>query len=314
MKTSNLLRASLLGLLGLGISIPQAAAADSIAVAPQSNFLAYTLMAMGSAIFVGGLFALWSLYTAVMDTAKVRLLQELGIEGLEHAGLAAPQASWWKRQYKRWTNVVPVEKEVDIMLDHDYDGIRELDNSLPPWWVAMFYITIGLGVMYIGYFHFSDYGKTMSEQYEIEIEEAENAIKAYLATQADAVDETNAEMIDDEQQLALGETMFISKCATCHGNEGQGGVGPNLADAYWLHGGSIKDIFKTIKHGIPEKGMIAWKSQLRPADIHRISAFIVTLQGTNPPNAKESQGELYQVENMTPDSVVTNEVIGLLEQ
>jgi cytochrome c oxidase cbb3-type subunit 3 len=128
------------------------------------------------------------------------------------------------------------------------------------------------------------------------MEEAEEAIQAYLAKQADTVDETNVEMLADENEIALGESLYKANCAACHGQLGEGGVGPNLTDDYWIHGGSIKDVFKTIKYGVPEKGMISWKSQLRPTDMHKVSSFIMTLKGTNPPNAKEPQGEIYNEE------------------
>lgn len=289
-----------------------AVAAEAITPAVQTNILSNLLLYTGIAVVAGGLLALWSLYNAVADTAKKELLQELGIEE-EQVVEEVAKEPWWKTQYRKWTNVVPVEREQDVMMHHDYDGIHELDNSLPPWWVAMFYITIVTGVIYFAYYHVTDYGLSSREEYALEMEEAATAVKEYLASQTNTVDETNVEMIEDAQQLALGQTLFVTYCAACHGNEGGGGVGPNLTDNYWLHGGSIKDVFKTIKYGVPEKGMIAWKAQLRPADIHRVSAYIQTLAGTSPPNPKEPQGVLYEGEEVQQDSL-SNEAIGLLNQ
>ena len=186
------------------------------------------------------------------------------------------------------------------MLDHNYDGIRELDNILPPWWVGLFYATILIGVVYFSYYHISDKGLSSSEQYVVEMEEAEAAVKAYLAKQADQVDETNVELLLDEDQLALGESIFMNKCAVCHQADGGGGVGPNLTDEYWLHGGDIKDVFTTIKYGVPEKGMISWKSQLRAGDMQRVASYILTLVGTTPAAPKAPEGDLYEP---APDEV-----------
>ena len=112
--------------------------------------------------------------------------------------------------------------------------------------------------------------------------------------QADQVDENTVVMLEDENELALGASIFINKCAVCHGLEGQGGVGPNMTDNYFVHGGTINDVFKTIKYGVPEKGMISWKSQLRSSDMQRVASYILTLVGTNPPNPKAPEGVLYE--------------------
>jgi cytochrome c oxidase cbb3-type subunit 3 len=132
------------------------------------------------------------------------------------------------------------------------------------------------------------------------MEHAEESIKEYLSKQANLVDESNVEALLDDASLAAGKTVYEGKCAACHGMAGEGGVGPNLTDEYWLHGGDIKSVFKTIKYGVPEKGMISWKSQLRPAEMHKTASYILTLVGTNPPNGKEPQGEKLQVENTMP--------------
>ena len=137
---------------------------------------------------------------------------------------------------------------------------------------------------------------SQEEEYAQQMEQAEASIAAYLATQADQVDETNVVALTDEDEIALGATLFQASCAVCHGAAGEGGTGPNLTDKYWLHGGGVKDIFSTIKYGVPEKGMIAWKAQLRPSDMQRLSSFILTLGGTEPSNAKEPQGELWEPE------------------
>ena len=178
-------------------------------------------------------------------------------------------------------------------MDHNYDGIRELDNSLPPWWVALFYISIAFAVVYYTYYHIAGMGLSSHEQYEQEVEEAKEAVALFLSRQANLVDETNVEVLTDEGEVALGKTIYDVNCVACHGTLGEGGVGPNFADEYWISGGDIKDLFRTIKYGVPEKGMISWQAQLRPAEMQRVASYILTFQGTDPPNAKEPQGELY---------------------
>jgi cytochrome c oxidase cbb3-type subunit 3 len=263
-----------------------------------NEVLSNTVLLVGAAILIAAIVALMRVHSMISESIKIQLLQEHGVDILEKVDLSVTKESWWKRQYKKWTNVVPVEKEDDIMLDHNYDGIKELDNSLPPWWVAMFYISIAFGAAYIYFNHFSDYAQSSEEEYIAEMELAEEEIKAHIAMQANVVDETNAEMLQDADAIAIGGALYNANCVACHGSLGEGGVGPNLTDDYWLHGGDIKDVFKTIKYGVPEKGMIAWQAQLPPAEIHKISSYIMTLVGTSPPNGKEPQGEVYQIEQV----------------
>jgi cytochrome c oxidase cbb3-type subunit 3 len=277
--------------------------ADAVEKAADPQFydrlFSNMLFAVSGVVIIGAIGALFYLLNVMIKVQQIRIYEEQGLEAFLEK-VKETKESWWKRAYKRWTNVVPIEKEKDILMNHDYDGIRELDNSLPPWWVAMFYITIAYAVVYVGIYHFSDYGLSQAEEYVAEMEHAEESIKEYLSKQANLVDESNVEALLDDASLAAGKTVYEGKCAACHGMAGEGGVGPNLTDEYWLHGGDIKSVFKTIKYGVPEKGMISWKSQLRPAEMHKTASYILTLVGTNPPNGKEPQGEKLQVENTMP--------------
>jgi len=191
------------------------------------------------------------------------------------------------------TDAVPIEREHEVLLDHDYDGIKELDNNLPPWWVWMFYVTIIFGFVYMVYYHVLPYGKSQEEQYVAEVQAAEEAREAYLAMAKNLVDETNVSMLEAESDLKAGKAIFVEKCQQCHAADGGGGVGPNLTDNYWIHGGSLKDVFKTVKYGVPSKGMISWESQLRPNQMAQVSSYIMTLQGTTPMAPKDPQGELW---------------------
>jgi cytochrome c oxidase cbb3-type subunit 3 len=190
----------------------------------------------------------------------------------------------------RFTDAVPMEREHEILLDHSYDGIRELDNKLPPWWVYMFYGTVVFSVVYMWYYHIYGTGNIQEEEYQAEMAYAEIQMKMY----ASSIDENSVTLLSDEVKLKSGEAIYQSNCAACHGKLGEGGVGPNLTDNYWIHGGTINEIFKTVKYGVPTKGMIPWQAQLSPAQMQEVSSFIMTMKGTNPPNQKEAQGELVE--------------------
>ncbi|MFO0356198.1 MAG: cbb3-type cytochrome c oxidase N-terminal domain-containing protein [Sphingobacteriaceae bacterium] len=204
------------------------------------------------------------------------------------------------------TDAVAVEDEASILLDHDYDGIKELDNNLPPWWKYGFYLTIVVAVVYIFHYHVNGSGDLQTAEYEKEMAQAKLEIAEFMKTSANKVDESSVTLLTDAKDITSGKDAFIASCAACHGRVGEGGVGPNLTDAYWIHGGSIQDIFKSIKYGWTEKGMKAWKEDLSPMQIAQVTSFIMTLKGTNPSNAKAAQGDLYVENGAAPaDSTAT---------
>ena len=256
------------------------------------NAMDTVLVSAACLILLSVLFVLYQTLDAVIEAKRLGVLQAQGVDVLREFDLEEGP-DFFQRWYKKLTNVVPIEKEKDIMLDHDYDGIRELDNSLPPWWVYMFYISIFFAFGYIGYYHFTDDVGGSRDWYEQEMKEGEKIKLAYLRAQADLVNEENVEAMTDEMALVTGEAVFKNLCAACHGQQGEGGVGPNMTDDYWIHGGDIKSVFKTIKYGVPEKGMIAWNTQMGAAEMAKVASYILTLRGTNPPNQKEPQGEKY---------------------
>lgn len=185
------------------------------------------------------------------------------------------------------TGAVPVDREHEIMMDHEYDGIRELDNNMPTWWKWMFYATIVFSVVYYYYYQFGS-GETQIQEYE----ESMMIAEADMKLNGSKVDENSATVLADATSIEGGKIIYMENCAACHGKLGEGGVGPNFADEYWLHGGDIKSVFKSIKYGIPEKGMIPWQAQLSPVQIQQVSSFVLTFKGSNPPNGKAPQGEL----------------------
>ncbi len=271
------------------------------------------IIVMGAVVVIMAFYTIVRLFSLVTRMQELEYLKQQGVDISTYLA-QQEQTSWWERFKKRMTKAVPVEREEEVMFDHEYDGIRELDNSLPPWWVALFYLTIIWGVAYLGYYHLLGYGPSSAEEFAMEMEQAEKAVAAYKAQMGVTIDENTVTLLTDEQELAVGQTLFETHCAACHLSDGSGQIGPNLTDEYWIHGCSIKDVFRTISEGVPEKGMIAWKSQLRPQDIQRVSSYIlVELAGTNKPG-KDREGEKCQPQAMgdeAPTTEVTGEEVGL---
>jgi cytochrome c oxidase cbb3-type subunit 3 len=197
---------------------------------------------------------------------------------------------------------VPLDKEADVMMDHDYDGIKELDNNLPPWWKYGFYLTIVVGIIYLFHYHVVGSGKLQIAEYDQQMNDAKKEALIRSKNAANSVDETNAVMLDSKASLASGKSTFDVNCVACHGALGEGGIGPNLTDDYWLHMGDVKDIFKTIKIGYPEKGMKSWAQDLSPRQINEVASYIKSLRGTNPKGAIAPQGELYVEKGKESDS------------
>jgi len=201
-----------------------------------------------------------------------------------------PSINWWIRLNR----FKPVEQEADIDLGHDYDGIRELDNRLPPWWIYGFYLTILFSGIYLWRFQVSHTGPSAKQEYDISVAQADNDIKAYLAKKGDAVDENTVTILSAPDDLTAGKTIFLTTCVTCHKASGGGDVGPNLTDDYWVNGGNIKSIFKTIRYGI--NAMPQWQNAYSNKQIAQVASYVKSLTGTNPPNAKAAQGVLFKDE------------------
>ncbi len=174
----------------------------------------------------------------------------------------------------------------DELLDHAYDGIREYDNPLPKWWLGIFYISIIFALIYIPYYLFLG-GPSQEDEYA-----AEMAAAAASAPKVDAAGEDALEKIAaDAGRVGEGKALFAVNCMPCHAADAGGLVGPNLTDDHWIHGGRLTDIARVISEGVPEKGMIAWKKQLSPAQIQSLTAFVRSLRGTKPAAPKPPEGE-----------------------
>lgn len=212
-----------------------------------------------------------------------------------------PEPTVWQKLWQESNDFTPLEKEKDIMLAHDYDGIRELDNHLPPWWTGLFYATIVFSIVYILFFHVFNTLPLPQQEYESEVAIAkQEALKFQAANPAPLIDETNVEITSDAIALADGKQVFLNNCASCHRRDGGGDIGPNLTDEYWLHGGDIKSIFKTVRHGVTGTNMIAWEGFISPEKIKNVSNYVLTLQGSRPENAKKPEGTIFNPTINTP--------------
>jgi len=201
--------------------------------------------------------------------------------------------SWIKKAYKNLLGSKPMEAEGEIVLDHNYDGIKELDNTLPPWWVYMFYATIVFAVVYL--VRYEVFGDTnQAEEYEIAVAEAEAEIAEYKRTAKGLVDVNTVVLLTDASDLSAGKATFTANCIACHKADGGGGIGPNLTDAHWILGGGIKNVFNTISEGGRDgKGMVSWKSDLNPLERAQVASYVLSFQGTIPAEPKAAEGDIW---------------------
>ena len=201
------------------------------------------------------------------------------------------------------TKTTPVETENELLLNHDYDGIRELDSQIPPWFLWLFYVTIFFAIVYMLDYHVFNSSPLQDEEYQIQIKQAEVERTALINSGA-FLNEESVTLLTDAAALDAGKQIFTTNCVACHSADGGGLVGPNLTDDYWIHGGGIKNVFKTIKYGVVAKGMISWQSQLDPKQMQDVASYIISLHGTKPANPKEPQGTIWKESDST--NVVTN--------
>ncbi len=204
--------------------------------------------------------------------------------------------------YKKLTKNRPIEEEGEIVLDHNYDGIRELDNTLPPWWVYMFYGTIIFAIVYLLRFHvFNDYDQSL--EYEQEVAAAQIAIEEYKKTAKNLVDASTVELLTEASDIKSGQAIFTANCIACHMADGGGGIGPNLTDKNWILGGGIKNVFTTISEGGRDgKGMVAWKQSLKPVEIAQVASYVlVEINGKEPANPKAPEGDIWEEPNTTQE-------------
>lgn len=223
--------------------------------------------------------------------------------------------TWLKNTYKKLLGSKPIEEESEIILDHNYDGIKELDNALPPWWLYGFYISIIFGAVYLLRYHVFN-GANQYDELETELADARTAIEAYKKTAKDLVDVNTVTLLTDAADLSAGKTIFETNCIACHMADGGGGIGPNLTDQHWILGGDIKSVFHTISEGGRSgKGMIAWKAQLKPLEMAQVASYVLAFQGTTPANPKEPEGDLWGENTLeTPAETATDSIQAVTNQ
>lgn len=197
-----------------------------------------------------------------------------------------------KEIWDKLGGAVPLEREDEILLEDDFDGIKELDNKIPPWFNLLFIITVIIAVIYMLNFYVFKTGKLQYQEYQEEMQQAA-VQKAELIKSGALVNENTVTRLTDASSLNAGENIFKTNCVPCHGPEAGGVIGPNLTDDYWINGGGIKNIFHTITYGVPAKGMISWQTQLNPRQIQEVVSYVMSLHGTHPANAKPPQGTKY---------------------
>jgi cytochrome c oxidase cbb3-type subunit 3 len=268
---------------------PAMAASDSLIPTDIMNYIGY-----GAIVTMLLLFLIVMLI--LLKTFKVLTRIIFKYEGYTEEQIIAemkPAKKEKKPKAEVWQKLLslrPLEQENEILIAHDYDGIQELDNPIPAWFMYLFYGSIIFGVGYLLNYHVFGTGQLQYAEYKTEMVQADIEKKAFLSKAANRVDENTVKLVHDPSVIASGQTIFKSTCAPCHGDHAQGSVGPNLTDDYWLHGGKINDLFKTIKYGVLAKGMPTWEKQLSPKQISDVANYIKSVHGTNPAGGKEPQG------------------------
>ena len=265
------------------------------------------------------LFLLLVLLIIIAIEAIVGALENVLFQSLDEAAKARFLASknktykftWLSNMYKKLVGTKPIEKEHELILDHNYDGIKELDNDLPPWWLYGFYASIIFGAIYLVRFHIFN-GKNQYDELETEYAQAKIELEEYKKTAKDLVDFNTVELLTDAADLSKGKIIFEENCVACHMADGGGGIGPNLTDDHWILGGGIKNVFHTISEGGRNgKGMISWKQSLKPAEMAQVASYVLTFQGTTPANPKAAEGDIWVDEN-APKNDITTEAIEVI--
>jgi cytochrome c oxidase cbb3-type subunit 3 len=233
-------------------------------------------------LFILVLLALVLIMLQVLDMRSI--LKRIQAAKEAAAGVIKTRATWWQVFH------IKGQKLDEDVEGHTYDGIKEYDNNPPAWFNWLFYGTAVFAVLYMLYYHVFNLGTLPAEQYAIQQKEAE---KVVAAAQEKAIRFAEEPPYKDAEHIELGKQTFISICASCHGDKGQGLAGPNLTDEFWIHGGKYSDIFKTIFNGVPEKGMPTWKTALQPEELRSVASYLHSIRNTNQPSALPPQGEKY---------------------
>ena len=258
----------------------------------QPAFVRYPITLLFLAVVLIALIAVEAVISA-SDSVAYNLMTEEQRRAYDQAQDTPGQFSqWWSRLMQKLSGTRPQEEEAKLLLHHDYDGIRELDNNLPPWWLYLFYGCIVFSVVYLVHFELMG-GETQEDEFNREMAEAKIAVEEYKKNAPDLMDEKTVTLLTDKAELAKGKEIYDMNCAACHRADAGGTIGPNLTDDHWILGGGIKPIFSTITNGGRDgKGMVAWKGTLKPAEIQHVASYIISLQGSAPKDAKAPEGDI----------------------
>lgn len=261
------------------------------AIAGTDDQLAFEKYPMVQTIF-WALVILAIFIELVVGALKSRVYNSLNEEEQERFE-AYEDDSYFGKLYTKMLGSKSMEEEGEIILDHDYDGIKELDNTLPPWWVYLFYISIVFAVVYMVRYEILGADSTTAE-YEKEVAQAEIDIAAYKKNNPNLIDASSVVLLTEASDLEAGKAIFTTNCAVCHKADGGGGIGPNLTDTNWILGGGIKNVFTTIYEGGRDgKGMVSWKDDLNATEIAQVSSYLLGFQGTTPAAPKVSEGDVW---------------------
>ena len=256
-------------------------------------FVKYPLISLFLVVFLVLLIAIEIIISAV-DNILYQILPEEEKKKVDaKKSLSFKESDWYKSLMEKLTRTVPIENEEQLLLEHDYDGIKELDNVLPPWWVYLFYGCILFGVIYL--IRFEILGAPDQEmELKNEMAQAKIEVAEYMKNAPDMMDEETVTLFTDANSLAEGKTIFTTNCVACHRADAGGQIGPNLTDENWILGGGIKNLFHTLEHGGRDgKGMISWKGTLKPKEMQKVASYVLSLQGSNPKNPKAPDGEIW---------------------
>ncbi|WP_283635693.1 cbb3-type cytochrome c oxidase N-terminal domain-containing protein [Aquaticitalea lipolytica] len=268
----------------------------------EPAFLKYPIIMLFLALVFLIIIAIEAIVSA-LENVMYQSLDEAAKERYIAAKNRPLKFTWLNNTYKKLVGTKPMEKEQELILDHNYDGIKELDNDLPPWWLYGFYASIIFGAIYLVKYHVFD-GDTQYDELESEYAQAKIELEEYKKTAKDLVDFNTVTFLSDAADLAKGKTIYEENCVACHKSDGGGGIGPNLTDNHWILGGGIKNVFKTINDGGRDgKGMVAWsKNGLKPSEIAQVASYVLTLQDITPAEPKEAEGDVWVDENVTSDN------------
>jgi len=235
---------------------------------------------------------------AIIIISFIAIVYYEGRKSVTEVEILVKQPSAFAKFRRAITKTTPVETENELLLNHDYDGIRELDSKVPPWFLWLFYITIFFSIVYMLDYHVFNSSPLQDEEYQLQVKQAE-VERAALMNSGAFLNEESVTLLTDQASLDAGKQIYTANCVACHAADGGGLVGPNLTDDYWIHGGGVKNIFKIIKYGVTAKGMIAWQTQLSPKQMQDVSSYIVTLLGTTPVTPKQPEGTIWKESDST---------------